>query len=57
MSVGSLDDPTLAPPRRAYGLESKVAFFDDLDGLPGTRTEEDEPPETLARTAPLAPQD
>lgn len=54
VALGSLDEPERAPPTRAYGLESKLSFFHTLDGLPGTRTEQDAPPEELARMAPLA---
>jgi hypothetical protein len=54
VSLGSLDDPSLAPPERAYGLESKLGFFAALDGLPGTRTEEDVSPQELERMKPLA---
>ena len=54
VSLGSLDDPAQAPPTRAYGLESKVAFFGALDDLPGTRTEDDAPADERARWAPLA---
>lgn len=57
VSLGSLDDPAAVPPRRAYGLESKVPFFAGLDGLPGARTEEAHTPEEMARMAPLAPAD
>ena len=54
VSLGSLDDPSRAPPERAYGLESKVGFFAALEGLPGTRTEEDVTPRELERMKPLA---
>lgn len=54
VSLGSLDDPSLAPPQRAWGLESKVAFFCELDKLEGTRTEEDYEPQLLERMKPLA---
>ena len=54
VSLGSLDDPSQAPPERAYGLESKLGFFAALDGLPGTRTEEDVSPQELERMKPLA---
>ena len=34
IAVGSLDDPTRAPPTRQINIGSKVAFFDHLHELP-----------------------
>lgn len=40
VSLGSLDDPAAVPPVLAYGLESRLAWFDTLAGLPGRTTAE-----------------
>ena len=49
VSVGSLDDPNAAPPGLHYGIESRVSWLRMADGLPEVRTEDDLPPERLAR--------
>jgi hypothetical protein len=49
VSLGSLDDPARVAPAKQYGLESRLPFVATLAGLPGTRTEDDVPPERLAR--------
>ena len=49
VSLGSLDDPTRVAPAKQYGLESRLAFVATLTSLPGTRTEDDVPPEARAR--------
>lgn len=54
VSLGSLDHPAAVTPRRAYGAESRVSFFAELHALPATRTEDDVPPEELAKMRPRA---
>ena len=54
ISLGSLDDPAAVKPLRAYGAESRVPFFADLHALPATRTEDDVPPQDLAKMRPRA---
>ncbi len=39
VTICSLDDPGAAPPRNQYGVESRVAWFDTLAGLPASRTD------------------
>ncbi|MDH3474280.1 MAG: GFA family protein [Rhodospirillales bacterium] len=48
-SLGSLDDPARIAPRRQYGVESRMPWFAALHALPASRTEDDIPPEVLAR--------
>ena len=49
VSIGSLDDPAAVTPERQYGIEGRLPAFALLHTLPGTRTEEDVPPEEMAR--------
>jgi len=49
VSLGSLDDPSRVAPARQYGIESRLPFLSGLATLPGTRTEDDVPPEARAR--------
>jgi hypothetical protein len=49
ISLGSLDDPASVPPLRQYGLESRLPFVATLATLPGSRTEDEVPPERLAQ--------
>jgi hypothetical protein len=49
VSLGSLDDPSRVTPTRAYGVEGRLPFVLTLGALPGTRTEDDVPPEARAR--------
>jgi hypothetical protein len=51
VSLGSLDDPRRLPPIRQYGMEGTLPFLAALTTLPGTRTEDDVPPEQRARLA------
>lgn len=44
VSIGSLDDPSRAKPIIQFGMEARISWLSDLDGLPGTRTEDEEPP-------------
>jgi hypothetical protein len=48
VSLGSLDDPARVVPAKQYGLESRLPFVAAIAGLPGTRTEDDVPPDRLA---------
>jgi hypothetical protein len=38
LTIGSLDDPTLAPPQVQVGMEARYAFIDDLATLPNYGT-------------------
>ena len=49
VSLGSLDDPARVAPARQYGLESRLPFVATLTTLPGSRTEDEVPPERLAQ--------
>ena len=40
VTIGSLDDPESARPMLQFGIEGKVSWFGQLDGLPGKRTED-----------------
>lgn len=48
VSLGSLDEPERVPPLHQHGLESRMPFLAALIDLPGTRTDEDNPPERMA---------
>jgi hypothetical protein len=39
VSIGSLDDPSIARPVIQYGIEARIAWVGDLDELPGEITE------------------
>ena len=45
VTIGSLDQPGQIAPRMQYGIESRVPWLRHLAGLPGTRTEDDQPAE------------
>jgi hypothetical protein len=49
ISLGSLDDPARVPPARQYGAESRLPFVATLTTLPESRTENEVPPERMAR--------
>jgi len=49
ISIGSLDHPERVSPEIQYGVESKQPAFDTLHLLPSITTEDDTPPEELAR--------
>jgi hypothetical protein len=51
VSLGSLDDPSRVPPAKQYGMESRLTCVATLASLPGTRTEDEVPPEARARLA------
>lgn len=53
VTVGSLDDPNVAPPTSAAGVESKLQWFDTMAGLPSYRTDEDRTAEELAKLTSL----
>lgn len=40
--LGSLDDPAAVPPKAQFGIESKMPWFNKLEGLQGEETEESE---------------
>ena len=48
VSIGSLDDPSIARPTDQDGIESRLPWFDELHTLPGAVTEDDETPERYA---------
>jgi hypothetical protein len=49
LTLGSLDDPSAAPPQANYGIESRVAWFTAaLHELPEAPTAEGDPPIGLA---------
>ena len=49
LTIGSLDDPSLAPPRVQVGMEGRYAFTDHLGALPDSGTTEDD----MVEEAPL----
>lgn len=51
ISIGSLDHPERVSPEIQYGVESKQPAFETLHTLPFVTTEDDTPPEVLARMA------
>jgi hypothetical protein len=51
ISIGSLDRPTTVEPARQFGIESRMPYFGVLHTLPGSRTEDDIPPDKLATFA------
>jgi hypothetical protein len=51
ISIGSLDEPAAVAPERQFGIESKLPAVDVLHTLPGTRTEDEVPPDMLAKLA------
>jgi hypothetical protein len=42
VSIGSLDDPSIAKPVIQYGIESRLPWVSELADLPGRTTEEDD---------------
>ena len=49
VSIGSLDQPQAARPARQFGMEAMHPSFMELHSLPGSRTEDDIPPEDMKR--------
>ena len=49
VSIGSLDRPQGVAPERQYGIESRHPAFERLHALEGSRTEDDVPPDTMAK--------
>ena len=49
VSLGSLDDPARVAPARQDGVESRLPFVATLAALPGTRTQDEVPPDRMAR--------
>jgi hypothetical protein len=47
VSIGSLDQPQRVKPRKQYGTEARMPWFDDLHGLAGAQTDETTSAETL----------
>ena len=43
VTIGSLDDPELAPIEAHYGVESRVSWLKLCDGLPAEATQADDP--------------
>ena len=48
LTIGSLDDPTMAPPARQVGMEGRHAVMDQLATLPDCGTTEAELPQEAA---------
>lgn len=53
VSIGSLDSPELAVPANQFGVEARLPAFEILHTLPGTRTEDDVPPEMMVKLKSL----
>ena len=53
VALGSLDEPSRVAPARQYGIESRLPFVATLTTLPGTRTEDEVPPERMAQLKSL----
>jgi hypothetical protein len=51
LAIGTLDEPSAAPPSEQVGIEGKVAWFETLANLPACRTEDKGTPEYMARLA------
>lgn len=49
VALGTLDDPAAVAPLHQHGMESRMPWFDTLHTLPGSCTEDDVPPEAMAR--------
>jgi len=49
VSIGSLDHPEAVTPAHQYGIESRLPAFEMLHTLEGTRTEDDIPPDVMAK--------
>ena len=49
VSIGSLDEPAAVTPARQYGIESRLPAFEGLHALPGSRTEDDVPPDMVEK--------
>jgi hypothetical protein len=50
VAIGSLDDPALAKPTIQFGIESRISWLGELDGLPGEETEAPGSEERAERT-------
>lgn len=53
ISLGSLDQPQRVKPGHQYGVEGRMPWFAELPDLVGSRTEDDIPPDMLARLKSL----
>lgn len=49
ITAGSLDDPDIVAPSKAFGLEGRPGWFDAVCGLDGPRTEDDIAADELPR--------
>jgi hypothetical protein len=49
VAIGSLDHPEQVTPENQYGTEGRHPAFTTLHQLPGSRTEDDVPPDRLAQ--------
>jgi hypothetical protein len=49
VSIGSLDEPGRVSPENQWGIQGRLPAFESLHLLPGARTEDDTPPEMLAK--------
>ncbi len=49
VSIGSLDDPSIAVPEAQYGCEGRLPAFEHLHELPASRTEDDIPAAIMAK--------
>ena len=45
VTIGSLDRPAEAPPRKTYGVEARVPWFETITTLPGEMTRDSMDPE------------
>lgn len=41
VALGAFDDPSAIRPTRQYGIEAKMPYFQELDGLVATTTDQD----------------
>lgn len=53
VSIGSLDNPAVTTPAKQFGIEGQLPAFPLLHTLPGSRTEDDIPPDDLAKLKSL----
>ncbi|MFN4144085.1 GFA family protein [Aestuariivirga sp.] len=53
MSIATLDHPEAVTPAHQYGIEGRLPAFALLHTLPGSRTEDDIPPEKMKRLKSL----
>jgi hypothetical protein len=51
VSIGSLDEPARVAPRRQYGVEGRLPWFETITHLPGDATTEQDEPALTAKIA------